>query len=179
MKEALPSHSRREPSQRADNEKKSGEGNILKKSEMQIYGLNVLLPTNNMKTELNQTSLKQRRLLWENYLIGKRIIETPSVICKKKFDNEYKKHRQIILSRNKKQFVNIFRQKSISSIIQNSGNMSPVQPESPTTFHLKKGPNMPSSSIYFVNSPLIQESSLGIESTSKKSKSTLLTKLSR
>ena len=40
--------------------------------------------------------MKDRNLLWENFLLGKRIIETNPVINQKKQVNDYNKNRKIL-----------------------------------------------------------------------------------
>ena len=41
-------------------------------------------------------ALKDRQLLWENFLLGKRIIETTPVICQRKQVHDYNKNRKIL-----------------------------------------------------------------------------------
>lgn len=43
-------------------------------------------------------TIKDKQILWDNFYLGKRIIETPPVISKKRLDEEYKKHKQIVES---------------------------------------------------------------------------------
>jgi hypothetical protein len=53
---------------------------------------------NNKKKQENKLclALKDRQLLWENFLLGKRIIETTPVICQRKQVNDYNKNRKIL-----------------------------------------------------------------------------------
>jgi hypothetical protein len=53
------------------------------------------LETTFVRTKEN-APIRDQQILWDNYYLGKRIIETPPVISKKKLDEEYKRHRQII-----------------------------------------------------------------------------------
>ena len=39
---------------------------------------------------------REQKLLWDNYHLGKRIIETPPVISKRRFDQDYKKHQRLV-----------------------------------------------------------------------------------
>ena len=40
--------------------------------------------------------MKEQKLLWDNYYLGKRIIETQPVISKKKLDEDYRKHKRMV-----------------------------------------------------------------------------------
>lgn len=40
--------------------------------------------------------IKDQQILWENYHLGKRIIETPPVISKKRLDQDYRKHKRLV-----------------------------------------------------------------------------------
>lgn len=61
--------------------------------------------------------------MWDNYHLGKRIIETSPVISKKKFDDEYRKHKKLVrgltTSSSNKSMPTEFRVKSKYSSIQN------------------------------------------------------------
>lgn len=41
-------------------------------------------------------SMREQKILWDNYHLGKRIIETQPVISKRRFDQDYKKHRRLV-----------------------------------------------------------------------------------
>ena len=65
--------------------------------------------------------MKEQKLLWDNYYLGKRIIETQPVISKKKLDEDYRKHKRMVqcltASTNKRNLPNQFRVKSINAYI--------------------------------------------------------------
>lgn len=61
--------------------------------------------TNSFQRSVEPTLLRQKegsptfrdqQILWENYLLGKRIIETPPVISKRKLDEDYQRHRRLV-----------------------------------------------------------------------------------
>lgn len=41
-------------------------------------------------------NMRDQQILWDNYYLGKRIIETPPVISKRRLDEEYRKHRRLV-----------------------------------------------------------------------------------
>ena len=67
--------------------------------------------------------MREQQILWDNYHLGKRIIETPPVICKRRLDDDYRKHKKLVKgltsSSNNKAMPTEFRVKSMHSSMQN------------------------------------------------------------
>lgn len=61
-------------------------------------------------------TFREQQILWENYHLGKRIIETPPVISKRKLDEDYQRHKRLVecltSSTSRKVMPNEFRVKS-------------------------------------------------------------------
>ena len=61
-------------------------------------------------------TMREQQILWDNYHLGKRIIETPPVISKRRLDEDYKKHKRLVqcltTSNNRKIIPTEFRVKS-------------------------------------------------------------------
>lgn len=66
-------------------------------------------------------TIRDQQILWDNYYLGKRIIETPPVISKKKLDEEYRRHKLIVesmaTSSSRKNMPTDFRVKSNNKIM--------------------------------------------------------------
>lgn len=41
-------------------------------------------------------NVREQKILWDNYYLGKRIIETPPVISKRRLDEEYVRHKKLV-----------------------------------------------------------------------------------
>jgi hypothetical protein len=41
-------------------------------------------------------TMREQQILWDNYHLGKRIIETSPVISKQRLDEDYRKHKQLV-----------------------------------------------------------------------------------
>lgn len=41
-------------------------------------------------------TMREQQILWDNYYLGKRIIETPPVISKRRQDEDYRKHKRLV-----------------------------------------------------------------------------------
>lgn len=68
-------------------------------------------------------TMRDQQILWDNYHLGKRIIETPPVISKRRLDQDYRKHKRLVqcltASNNKKVVPTEFRVKSKRVPMQN------------------------------------------------------------
>lgn len=68
-------------------------------------------------------TMREQQILWDNYHLGKRIIETPPVISKRRLDEDYRKHKHLVqcltASSNKKVVPTEFRVKSKSAPSKN------------------------------------------------------------
>jgi hypothetical protein len=69
------------------------------------------------------TAFRQQQILWDNYYLGKRIIETPPVISKRKLEEDYQKHRRLVecltASSSRRVVPSEFRVKSMYLLIEN------------------------------------------------------------
>lgn len=86
-------------------------------------------------------TLKEKSICWENFLLGKRIIETNPVIVQKKQIDDYNRNRKILDLRGKKQkksgIKSHFRQSSTNIYIKNFKNSQSTILESMKDFVLK------------------------------------------
>ena len=56
-------------------------------------------PGNTFTRSRENVNMREMQILWDNYHLGKRIIEAPPVISKKQLDQEYRKHKQLVSDR--------------------------------------------------------------------------------
>jgi len=68
-------------------------------------------------------TMREQQILWDNYHLGKRIIEASPVICKRRLDEDYRKHKKLVKglmsSSSNKMMPTEFRVKSKNSSMQN------------------------------------------------------------
>ena len=74
-------------------------------------------------------NMREMQVVWDNYHLGKRIIEAPPVISKRQLDQEYRKHKERVHNRNTKSATRIssaFRGQSTLRYTQSSMNTNKI-----------------------------------------------------